>query len=153
MPQFQMDGANAPGFKALDRFTQAYIEALFWTEHAPNVSTEEWQATEEHAEGSIPGDVGFDDLADESLAAIIADCVAWQAANANDLALAYEEFHDNGMAYDEASAGHDYWLTRNGHGVGFWDRGLGAVGDRLSEAAGRREVYVYLGDDGKVYVS
>ena len=26
---------------------------------------------------------------------------------------------------------HDYWLTRNGHGVGFWDRGLGPVGDRL----------------------
>mgnify|MGYP000679953472 FL=1 len=22
----------------------------------------------------------------------------------------------------EAQAGHDFWLTRNGHGTGFWDR-------------------------------
>lgn len=29
--------------------------------------------------------------------------------------------------------GHDVWLTRNGHGAGFWDRGLGALGDRLTE--------------------
>jgi hypothetical protein len=31
--------------------------------------------------------------------------------------------------------GHDLWLTRNRHGCGFWDRGLGELGDRLSEAA------------------
>ena len=30
---------------------------------------------------------------------------------------------------------HDYWLTRNGHGVGFWDRGLGDVGVMLSDLA------------------
>jgi len=24
--------------------------------------------------------------------------------------------------YDAAQIGHDLWLTRNGHGVGFWDR-------------------------------
>ena len=27
-----------------------------------------------------------------------------------------------------AQIGHDLWLTRNGHGAGFWDRGLGAQG-------------------------
>lgn len=31
--------------------------------------------------------------------------------------------------------GHDFWLTRNGHGAGFWDRGLGELGDRLADAA------------------
>lgn len=31
--------------------------------------------------------------------------------------------------------GHDFALTRNGHGAGFWDRGLGELGDRLSKAA------------------
>lgn len=25
-------------------------------------------------------------------------------------------------AYDPAQLGHDLWLTRNGHGAGFWDR-------------------------------
>ena len=31
-------------------------------------------------------------------------------------------------------AGHDFALTRNGHGTGFWDRGLGAIGDMLTDA-------------------
>lgn len=31
--------------------------------------------------------------------------------------------------------GRDFWLTRNGHGVGFWDRGLGEVGEKLSDIA------------------
>lgn len=31
--------------------------------------------------------------------------------------------------------GHDFALTRNGHGAGFWDRGLGELGDRLTAAS------------------
>ena len=31
--------------------------------------------------------------------------------------------------------GHDFWLTREHHGAGFWDRGLGERGDRLTKAA------------------
>ena len=27
----------------------------------------------------------------------------------------------------------DFWLTRNGHGAGFWDRGIGELGDKLTE--------------------
>jgi hypothetical protein len=30
--------------------------------------------------------------------------------------------------------GHDLWLTSCGHGTGFWDRGLGDLGDRLTDA-------------------
>lgn len=37
--------------------------------------------------------------------------------------------------YNLDQAMHDFALTRNGHGAGFWDRGLGEVGDRLTEAA------------------
>ena len=48
--------------------------------------------------------------------------------------------------------GHDFWLTRNGHGTGFWDRGLGDVGDDLSKASkSYGEVYLYVGDDGMIY--
>lgn len=47
---------------------------------------------------------------------------------------------------------HDFWLTRNGHGVGFWDRGLGKVGSKLTDMA---KVYggvdLYVGDNGKIY--
>jgi hypothetical protein len=53
-----------------------------------------------------------------------------------------------------AQVGHDFWLTRNGHGAGFWDRGIGDYGDALTEHAhsfGASDVYV--GDDGRLYVS
>lgn len=52
----------------------------------------------------------------------------------------------SGLTYEEV--GHDFWLTRNGHGTGFWDRGLGAVGTMLScasEMFGSVDLYV---DDG-----
>jgi len=57
-------------------------------------------------------------------------------------------------ALDEEQIGHDLWLTRNHHGAGFWDRGLGDLGDKLTEIAhslGGCDAYV--GDDGKVYLS
>lgn len=34
---------------------------------------------------------------------------------------------------DGGQCGHDFILTANGHGAGFWDRGNGAVGELLTE--------------------
>lgn len=55
----------------------------------------------------------------------------------------------------DEQAGHDLWLTRNGHGAGFWDRGLpAAIDEELSNAArAMGSVDLYVGDDGKVYQS
>ena len=48
--------------------------------------------------------------------------------------------------------GHDFWLTRNHHGAGFWDRGLGKPGDMLTEIAESfGEICIYVGDDGRLY--
>ena len=33
------------------------------------------------------------------------------------------------------SVGHDLWYTPNGHGVGFWDRGYGDDGDKLTKSS------------------
>ncbi len=55
---------------------------------------------------------------------------------------------------DSARIGHDLWLTRNRHGAGFWDRGYGDIGDRLTDIAhgmGSRDAYAC--DDGGVHVS
>lgn len=63
------------------------------------------------------------------------------------LLMAFYEVTDRG----DEDAGHDLWLTRNGHGVGFWDRGAKDVGDRLTEAAhalGSRSTYI--NDDGYI---
>lgn len=49
---------------------------------------------------------------------------------------------------------HDYILTRNGHGSGFYDGDWAReVAFILSEAAKTQgEVFPYVGDDGKIYI-
>lgn len=63
---------------------------------------------------------------------------SWSARSIAEVWRACSEFaRDNWSDLEgmEASqAGHDYWLTSRGHGVGFWDRGLGEQGERLTEA-------------------
>lgn len=57
----------------------------------------------------------------------------------------------DGMTAD--MVGYDFILTRNRHGAGFWDRGLGEMGDWLTKMAhpfGTQDAYV--SDDGIVYV-
>lgn len=146
MPEFQLDHGSkeaSKAFTALDDFTQGYIEAMFWTEC--NSDNEE------------PDGASFDDLSPGTLAGIIADCKAFQEANQRSLDLAYDYASSN---YDAAHAGHDFWLTRNRHGAGFWDRGFGKYGDlstvggMLTKAAQlQRESSLYRGDDGKLYLS
>lgn len=47
--------------------------------------------------------------------------------------------------------GIDFWLTRNRHGAGFWDRGVGAVGQRLTDAAHPwGELHVWLNEQGEL---
>jgi hypothetical protein len=57
--------------------------------------------------------------------------------------------------YGEESLGHDIWLTSQHHGAGFWDRGAGELGERLTEAAhtcGFAGADIYIGADGKLYL-
>lgn len=52
--------------------------------------------------------------------------------------------------------GQDLWLTSAGHGVGFWSRGLGELGERLTEATKHMidlDKYTYIGDDQLIYLS
>lgn len=61
--------------------------------------------------------------------------------------------------YDLSQLAHDFWLTRNGHGAGFWDRSYSNdapdgsdLGDAITKIADSfRETSVYVGDDGKLY--
>lgn len=81
------------------------------------------------------------DLTDETRESMASDCQDFWASNYADL-----------RTMDAGQAGHDFWLTRNGHGAGFWDRGLGQQGERLTRAA---KIYggvdLYVGDDGLIY--
>jgi hypothetical protein len=45
-------------------------------------------------------------------------------------------------------------MNRNRHGAGYWDRGLGSAGDKLTEFAHSfGSCDLYRGDDGLLYLS
>lgn len=118
-----------------DTFTQAYVTAALWSSTDDNGDPLDAKYTSE-------------DLAEETVTAIKADCLRFRREFSDLLTQAT----DTKLGYDEAQAGHDFWLTRAGHGVGFWDRGLGEVGQKLTEACkGFGEITPVVGDDGKIH--
>jgi hypothetical protein len=47
----------------------------------------------------------------------------------------------------------DIWLTRNGHGTGFFDRSYDNEEDLVNAARKIKSKDLYVGDDGKLYFS
>ena len=122
---------------SLDEFTRAYIECALWSSTA--YGSPEEQADDPGHEGHFDKSFetcGYDDLTIAALKTVIADCKDFQEANADLLAKWYAECGET-----EERAGHDFWLNRNGHGAGFWDRWSGLneeyaeIGDKLADAA------------------
>lgn len=118
--------------RSLDPFTRAYIEAALWSSN-----------DESDESGGVPIDQNYDmnDLTVAALDAMIEDSQKFQRENAELLA----------QAGDDAQNGHDFWLTRNHHGAGFWDRDYDeVVGKKLTDAAhAYGEVHLYV-QRGKV---
>lgn len=121
----------------MDDFVRAYIEALIWSECGDD---------------DEPLDKNYDqsDLAPEAMEAIQEDCRDFYEAN---FELIQSSECSRSPEYSvEEMAGHDFCLTRNGHGAGFWD-GDWSKGDELTKASkpyGTQNLYV--GDDGLLYV-
>lgn len=132
----------------VESFVNGYLVAALWS------SSDTLPGTGDEKFGVPEQTVNLDDYywADGQEAKLMGDCLDFIKANAADL-LAYEEQKTHAPGYNAwECAGHDFWLTRNGHGAGFWDRGLGELGDRLSQASKvYGSVYLYLGDDELVY--
>lgn len=127
----------------LDRFVSAYIACALWSSIGPAEAPYTCENLDDLFDES--------DIAPECLASMRETCADFIESNAADLEN-YARRMANEQWSGEDRAGHDFWLTRNGHGAGFWDRGLGKLGDRLAAAA---KVYgscdLYPGDDGKIY--
>lgn len=96
------------------------------------------------------------ELASETQDKFEADCAAFYTAHkelihCDDAPLSNR--HASIGDRQAAMAGHDFWLTRNGHGAGFWDgdwpEDVGETLTRAAKAFGQADLYV--GDDGKVY--
>lgn len=116
----------------------------------------DWTAVDRGEQNPDPLDQNYDvdDIGDEARAKIRVDIVDFVEHNRADLDL-YAELRSfnpaEGSVWDYA--GHDFYLSRNGHGTGFWDRGNDPVFERLHQATkpyGSQELDI--DDDGKLYV-
>lgn len=118
----------------MDAFTTAYIEAMFSTEEG---------------EDNLQ-DTDISHISQELMEKIEKDCAEFQRLGSIYFT---DEYCNYKGCSPEKYAGHDFWLTRNGHGCGFWDGDWNQPAETalttLSESFG--ETWVYLGDDGKIY--
>lgn len=135
MSEYILDCSLAKEIRAsLDAFTYAYIETMMWT------------LTDD--DGHSCDHLGLHDISAEAIEKCKADCAGFRQAASALLEGA-----------DESQAGHDFWLTRNRHGAGFWGRDpstypndpRGEALTRLAHAEG--ECDAYIGNDGNVYVT
>ncbi len=112
----------------LDTFTKAYLECAIWASTDDNGSP-------------LDGLYTVDDFAPETLKLMVEDCTDFQAQNQEEIGEELER------------AGHDFWLTRNGHGAGFWDGDWPAeIGRDLTLASkAYGSIDLYVGDDGLIY--
>lgn len=131
--------------KTLDTVVQGYLVCMLWT-----MPSDE--------ENENPGDsISIHELPKQTWDIARADCAAFIGA--------CREMFGQSIGREGYSAerfGHDFAFTRNGHGVGFWDRKeleAGELGDKLSALCGWTggkhtrftENSLYLGDDGLAY--
>lgn len=122
---------NAKDWEGWDDFVAGYIACALWLSYDEDEDNLDLSCTK-------------DDLSADALKSIEDDCAAFMFHN-------YRKLQRVGTM---AQHGHDFWLTRNRHGAGFWDRGYGDLGKDLTDKAhtyGSSDLYV--GDDGKVEVS
>lgn len=128
----------------LDEFTQAYLEAALFATN-----------DESTPEGGEPLDknYGFQDFSEETLRKMAADCAAFRRKFSDEQ---IEESHLQAEGEYNAiqRAGHDFWMTREGHGVGFWEtyRWGGRIAQEMDEFSKQaREFYLEVGDDGQIH--
>lgn len=97
----------------LETVTNHYLIALLWSET--------------DADGTPLDSTGYG-LSQAAINTAEGDCESF-------LEIARAEIAKLPEWYGEEQFGHDFLLTRNGHGVGFWDRGLGDIGRELTQHA------------------
>ena len=121
MPEFYSSAANE-ACEGKDDFTSGYIQALYFTD-----SCDGYDPEAEENEGTFDVE---DKLDVDTMMKIEEDCESFKIAAFHDLQRAYRF-----AWYCPRMAGQDFWLSRNGHGSGFFDRGPEKVFDNLQDAA------------------
>lgn len=118
----------------MNAFVTDYIQCMLWLTSDEN--------------GDPISDIASSDIAPTARETILAECTDFYNAN--------RETWERG-GWDEGQAGHDFYLTRNGHGAGFWDRQFNDASEECGKILTENcrpygEQNLYRGDDGKFYV-
>lgn len=113
----------------MDKYTQSYLVTALWSSTGPDGEP-------------LDDKYSIDDL-----------CVEVIELAKKETEQFVERAGDLLDGYDLETAMHDFWLTRNGHGAGFWDgdyqKEHGEKLTALSKTFG--ELNLYVGDDNKLY--
>ncbi len=144
MTEFVLDFGSpeaAKRYREAGEFVQGYIEACFFTDTGT-------------VDDNDLKNVTVDDLSEDAWRNIKRDCQKFlDTLPKDDFGNTWYDFVIEYHDYDEASCGRDFWYGRNGYGVGFEDRGLGELGEKLAaHARAFRSVDLYRGVDGLVSV-
>lgn len=117
----------------LDSFTKSYMETALFSSTDDN-------------DQPLDKNYSIHDISEETKSEMMSDCADFQE-------MASELLQSQADDATDVRAGKDFWLTRNGHGAGFWDgdweQQAGAALTKLAKSFG--EVNLYVGDDGKIY--
>lgn len=108
------------------------------------IKTALWSSTDEDGE-PLDDNKDASDIAFETIKTMRTECACF-------LLKARRLIRKNVQDMTVEDAAHDFWLTRCGHGSGFWDGDWGDQGDALSSLAESfGNVDLYTGDDGRIY--
>lgn len=133
-----------------DEFFTAYVAAALWSSN---------DNADESGGEPLDSNYGVDDIHPDTRAAMLADCRRFLESALPLIRRAEALADDDEWSLPQGAdcsvmeyAGHDFWLTRAGHGVGFWDGdwpdGIGEALDKLAESFG--EYNLYVGDNGQI---
>jgi hypothetical protein len=128
---YYLEGPEPPGFQA---FFNAYVECALFAE-----------TDESTPQGGQPLDKNYTtaDFEPASFGRMRSDCISF-------LLICGDAIGDRW-----SDAGHDFWLTRNSHGAGFWDGDWPQPQAKhltdWSKTFGEQDIVV--GDNGKLHVS
>jgi hypothetical protein len=134
-----------------------YIDAVL----SHYIRTALWSQTDESDDsGGEPLDAnwGPEDLTAEAVAEMRADVADFLDCIERSRPTVFDEMKFTLWA-DPGQVGHDFWLTRNGHGAGFWDRYSGGhpaepLGDYLTAwSKPYGDAHLYVGDDRRIHYS
>jgi hypothetical protein len=128
-PRASWTQADTVSESDLDDMTQGYIRCALWA------SSDERECPLDDTK------YGEDKLTKQARKGLRADCVKFCEDNK---ALVLRTVNEGHMSWEDI--GHNLWLTRNGHGTGFWDRNLPKdLGDALTKASkAARERYLLV---------